>query len=64
MVSEKTVIILITIAIILSIISIAVTISTVNTKMIPKVSNTVIPDEKSGQVSLVITQPSGAPATK
>ncbi|MBR9704296.1 hypothetical protein GOV12_02710, partial [Candidatus Pacearchaeota archaeon] len=38
MVSEKTIIILITIAILLSVVSVAVTISTVNTKMIPEVN--------------------------
>ncbi|MEM0465964.1 MAG: hypothetical protein QXW97_04680 [Candidatus Pacearchaeota archaeon] len=65
MVSERTIIILITIAILLSIISVAVTISTVNTKMLPKVSPphityNKIPDTKGAQVSLIV----GAPTKK
>lgn len=57
MVSEKTIIILITIAIILSIISVAVTVSTVNTKMLPKVSPpkiNYIPDQEGAKVGLTI----------
>ena len=60
MVTERTIIILITIAILMSVISIAVTMSTVNTKMIPKIQQpkvNVIPDEKGSQVSLVINKP-------
>jgi hypothetical protein len=63
MVSEKTIIILITIAILLSIISVAVTISTVNTKMLPKVSPpqinyNYIPDSEGAKVNLIIGAPS------
>jgi hypothetical protein len=59
MVSEKTIIILITIAILLSIISVAVTVSTVNTKMLPKASPPKInynymPDSEGGKVSLLV----------
>ena len=62
MVSNKTIIILITIAIILSIISVAVTFSSVSTGMIPKVSPPninvkTIPVEKSTQVGLVVYTP-------
>ncbi|MBR9706255.1 hypothetical protein GOV14_04420 [Candidatus Pacearchaeota archaeon] len=43
------------VAILLSVVSIAVTISTVNTKMIPRFSNLNLPDEDSGRVSLRIS---------
>ncbi len=63
MVSEKTIIILITIAIILSIISVAVTVSTVNTKMLPKVAQPTItynkiPDTEGARVGLIVLAPS------
>jgi len=60
MVSEKVVVALIVIAILLSIVSVVVTISTVNTKMIPKVqpnSGEVVPDSEKGKVSLLINSP-------
>ncbi len=56
MVSEKVVVALIIIAIILSVVSIAVTVSTVNTKLIPKVQplqgNT--EDSDNAKVSIII----------
>ena len=59
MVSEKLIIVLITLAILMSITSIIVTISTINSTKLPEVQNrnikeTVIPDIESGRVSLVI----------
>lgn len=64
MVSEKTIIILITIAILLSIISVAVTVSTVNTKMLPKVSPpkiNYIPDTEKAGVGIIINPPVSPP---
>ncbi len=63
MVSEKTIIILITIAIILSVISVAVTLSSVNTKMIstispPNINVKTIPDSDTSQIGLVVYSPS------
>jgi len=57
MVSEKFIVVLIIIAILLSIVSIAVTLSSVNTKMIPKtqLNEGSTEDIASGQVSLVIS---------
>jgi hypothetical protein len=57
MVSEKFIIILIIVAILLSVVSIAVTLSSVNTKMIPKtqLNEGSTEDTASGQVSLVIS---------
>jgi hypothetical protein len=62
MVSEKTIIILITIAILLSVISVAVTMSTVNTKMLPKVSPPKInynymPDSEGAELGIVVNPP-------
>lgn len=62
MVSNKTIIILITIAIILSVFSIVVTISTADIKMVPDVSkanSNVISDSDSegAKVSLVVNKP-------
>jgi len=56
MVSEKVIVILIIVAILLSVVSIVVTMSSVSTKMIPKinVNQEVIPDVEDGQVSLVV----------
>ena len=63
MVSEKLIIVLITLAILMSITSIVVTISSINSTKIPEVQNRnireiVIPDIKSGNVGLVIYKPS------
>ena len=69
MVSQKLVIVLITIAILLSAVSIAVTISTINDSLIPEppeqpgyrlVTGKVIPDAEKGQVAIDIKPP---PAT-
>ena len=62
MVSNKTIIILITIAIILSVFSIVVTISTADTKMVPDVSkanSNVISDHdnEGAKVSLIVNKP-------
>ena len=65
MVSEKTIIILITVAILLSAVSIAVTISTVNSSMIPEVQpprvnieqGPGIPDYDKGQVRIIVNKP-------
>ena len=56
MVSEKFIVVLIIVAILLSVVSIAVTLSSVNTKMIPKtqLNEGSTEDIASGQVSLVI----------
>jgi len=55
MVSEKLVIVLIIIAILLSIVSIAITLSAVNTKMIPEIQPEDTQDISDGQVSLFIS---------
>ncbi|MBR9706257.1 hypothetical protein GOV14_04430 [Candidatus Pacearchaeota archaeon] len=55
-------VVLIVAAILLSVVSIAVTISTLNTKMIPKLNPITIPDESTGKVSLIINEPPVAPA--
>ena len=57
MVSEKLIIILIIVAILLSVVSIAVTLSSVNTKMIPKtqLNDGATEDITQGQISLVIS---------
>jgi hypothetical protein len=59
MVSEKLVIALITIAIILSLVSVVVTISSINSKMIPEINAKpqVIPDNANAQLGIVITPP-------
>ena len=61
MVSEKVIVALIVIAILLSAVSIVVTISTVNTKMIPErniqIREGVTSDTDSGRVSIVIDSP-------
>jgi len=65
MVSEKTIIILITIAIIVSAVSIVVTISAVNTKMVPKVQiqeGEAIPDTERGHVAIIVNTPPEASA--
>jgi len=56
MVSEKLIIALIIVAILLSAVSIVVTVSTVNTKMIPEtnVNENIISDDDAGQVSLIV----------
>ncbi len=60
MVSEKTVILLITIAILLSVVSVAVTISTINTSMVPEPPRVethygeIVSDNDRGQVGLII----------
>ena len=64
MVSNKTIIILITIAIILSVFSVVVTISSVNTKMIPDASSiktNVVPDKENAQIGIIINPPVVAP---
>jgi len=63
MVSEKTIIILITIAILLSAVSIAVTVSTVNSKLIPKIDvkeGESLPDTDRARVSITINKPTEA----
>ena len=63
MVSEKTIIILITIAILLSAVSIAVTVSTVNSKLVPaepKINiqqGESIPDTDKARVSIGVLPP-------
>ena len=60
MVSEKTIVILITIAIILSAVSIAFTALTLNENSIPKIvvnKQNPIPDSDKGRVGLVILPP-------
>jgi len=68
MVSNKLIIILITVAILLSIVSVAVTLSTanVNSKSIPdaaalKANGKVNPDQTSAQVGLTVVKPSATP---
>ena len=63
MVSEKIIVVLIIVAILLSVISIVVTVSSVNTKMIPKlnVKEEVIPDVEDGQVSLIVQEQTTPP---
>jgi len=64
MVSEKVIVALIVIAILLSAVSIVVTVSTVNTKMIPEpniqVEEGVTSDIETGQVSITINPPAEA----
>jgi hypothetical protein len=57
MVSEKVVVVLIIVAILLSVVSIAVTLSAVNTKMIPEVqpNKGSTKDIEGGKVSLIIS---------
>lgn len=65
MVSNKTIIILITIAIILSVLSVVVTISTVNTKTIPDISSykpNVVPDKENAQIGIVVNTPTASPS--
>ena len=60
MVSEKTIVILLTIAIILSIFSVVVTISSVNTKMVPDTSlikSNIVPSQDSAQVGIIVNTP-------
>jgi hypothetical protein len=65
MVSNKAIIVLITVAIILSIVSVAVTISSVNTKMIPDISSykakNAVPEQQSAQVGIVVNAPAKNP---
>lgn len=64
MVSNKTIIILITIAIILSVLSVVVTISTVNTKMIPDISSykpQSVHDKESANIGITVNAPSKTP---
>jgi len=58
MVSEKVVVALIIVAIILSVVSIAVTVSTVNTKLIPKIQPASVggQDSSSGRVSIIVNK--------
>jgi len=57
MVSEKIIVVLIIIAILLSVVSIVITLSAVNTKIIPEIqpNSGDKTDEASGKVSLVIS---------
>ena len=59
MVSEKIIIALIVIAVLLSAVSVFVTLSAINTKMIPELNaqRNVLPDIDKGQVSLIIDKP-------
>lgn len=65
MVSEKIIVVLIIVAILISIISIAVTVLTLDTEMIPKIQQKSIvigelaPDYERAQVSIGIIQPPG-----
>lgn len=65
MVSKKIVVILVVVALLLLVVSIAVSMSVSNIKKIPGAeqdSNVdTTPDTETGQVSLVINKPSGAP---
>jgi hypothetical protein len=64
MVSQKVVVVLITLAILLSVASIVVTISSVNTKLVPpevKVIQKAIPSSESAKVGIVIQNPTGNP---
>lgn len=63
MVSEKTIIVLITIAILLSIASIAVTISTLNEDSIPEIQpqELVIPDTASANVAIIVNEQANPP---
>lgn len=63
MVSEKVIVILIVIAILLSVVSIVVTISSVNTKMLPEIKprDVLKPDVTGAKVSIIIQNPA-APA--
>jgi len=59
MVSEKTIIVLITIAILLSAVSIVVTVSTLNADKLPEIRQVeyAIPDEDFAQVGISIVPP-------
>jgi len=59
MVSEKVIVVLIIAAILLSVVSIVVTLSTVNTKMIPKlnIKENIIPDVEEGEISIIVNPP-------
>ena len=61
MVSEKTIIVLITLAILLSAVSVVVTVSTLNSADLPEVRNVEysLPDQEPGQVGLSIVNPNG-----
>ena len=63
MVSEKTIIVLITIAILLSIASIAVTISTLDEDAIPEIQpqELVIPDTASANVAITVNEQANPP---
>ena len=64
MVSEKTIIVLITIAILLSAVSIIVTVSTLNTDNIPEIRQVeyALPDTEIGQVGVTISPQSAGGA--
>ena len=61
MVSEKLVVVLITVAIILSLVSVVVTISSINSKMIPEINSNpqtqVVPDNANAQLGIIINPP-------
>ena len=61
MVSEKTIIVLITLAILLSAVSVVVTVSTLNSADLPEVRNVeyALPQEDYGQVGMSIVNPNG-----
>ena len=63
MVSEKLIVVLITLAILMSIASIVITISSINTNLIPQFhpKETVLPDSKNSNVGLVILKPAPLP---
>jgi hypothetical protein len=66
MVSEKLIIVLITLAILMSVASIVITVSTLNTSMIPEIKPQlkVIEGRDSGQVSIGIVKPTVPPVSK
>jgi hypothetical protein len=65
MVSEKLIIVLITIAILLSVVSAIVTISSINSKMIPEIKqnqNTeYVPSSQKAEIGIIVNKPAGAP---
>ena len=65
MVSEKLIIVLITLAILMSVASIVITVSTLNTSMIPEIKPQlkVIEGRDSGKVSIGIIKPTVSPTT-
>ena len=64
MVSEKLIIVLITLAILMSVASIIITVSSINTNMIPQLpppKEVVVPDTATAKVGMIIHTPAPVP---